>query len=74
MKVQGAGAGARMVGAVGLMTTTFGLCAAFLPTSDVTSVGLFETKMIVGVAGPTAFGWFLFTRAQRARRDSEQRL
>ena len=48
------------------MTTVVGLCAAFLPTADVTSVALFETKMVVGVVGPTAIGWFLFKRAQRA--------
>jgi hypothetical protein len=28
-------------------------------------VALFEVKMIVGVVGPTALGWFLFKRAQR---------
>jgi len=64
-RVAGAGAAARTSGIVGLVTTTFGLGAAFLPTGDVTSVVLFETKLIVGVAGPTALGWFLFKRAQR---------
>jgi glutamate:GABA antiporter len=57
---------ARAAGAVGLATTVFGLGAAFLPTADVTSVPLFETKLIVGVVGPTALGWFLFKRAQRS--------
>ncbi|MGH9140034.1 MAG: hypothetical protein ACRD2I_02700 [Vicinamibacterales bacterium] len=38
-----------------------------VPTSDVTSVSLFEVKMIVGVVGPTALGWFLFKRAQRTQ-------
>jgi len=62
----GAHAAARIAGVIGLVTTVFGLAAAFLPTSEVTSVALFETKLIVGVAGPTALGWFLFKRAQRS--------
>jgi amino acid transporter len=64
-----AGAFARAAGIVGLCTTIVGLSAAFLPTSDVTSVVLFETKMIVGVAAPTSIGWFLFKRAQRDRAE-----
>jgi amino acid transporter len=59
--------GARAAGVLGLCTTVVGLGAAFLPTSDVTSVALFEMKMIVGVVGPTALGWFLFKRAQRTQ-------
>jgi amino acid transporter len=59
-------AAARAAGVVGLATTVFGLGAAFLPTADVTSVPLFEMKLIVGVVGPTALGWFLFKRAQRS--------
>jgi glutamate:GABA antiporter len=66
IKEQGVSAGARAAGVVGLATTAFGLGAAFLPSPDVTSVALFETKMIVGVVGPAAVGWFLFKRAQRA--------
>jgi len=62
----GAHGAARIAGVIGLVTTVFGLAAAFLPTSDVTSVALFETKLIVGVVGPTALGWFLFKRAQRS--------
>jgi hypothetical protein len=27
---------------------------------------MFEVKMVVGVVGPTAVGWYLFKRAQRA--------
>ena len=57
---------ARLAGVLGLCTTSIGLGAAFLPTSDVTSVALFETKMVVGVVGPTALGWVLFKRAQRS--------
>jgi hypothetical protein len=26
---------------------------------------MFEVKMVVGVVGPTAVGWYLFKRAQR---------
>jgi amino acid transporter len=57
------GAWARLAGVVGLSATTIGLAAAFLPTSDVESVIVFETKMLVGVVGPTAIGWFLFRRS-----------
>lgn len=64
-KTGGAGIGARFAGVIGLVTTVIGLCASFLPTADVTSVVLFEVKMIVGVAGPTAVGWYLFKRARR---------
>ena len=64
-KTDGVTAVARAAGILGLCTTVVGLAAAFLPTADVGSVGLFETKMIVGVVGPTALGWFLFKRAQR---------
>jgi amino acid transporter len=62
--------GARAAGVLGLCTTVIGLGAAFLPTSDVTSVALFEVKMIVGVVGPTALGWFLFKRAQRTQLEA----
>jgi amino acid transporter len=60
-------AGVRVAGMIGLLTTLFGLGAAFLPTADVTSVILFETKMLVGVVGPTSVGWLLYKRSQRAR-------
>src|SRR5262245_10073224 len=63
-KTSGVTIWARIAGRVGLATTVVGLVAAFLPTSDVGSVAVFETKMVVGVAGPTAIGWFLFRRAQ----------
>jgi len=65
-KTQAAGRAARAAGAVGLCTTVIGLVAAFLPTADVTSVFVFELKLILGVAGPTALGWLLFKRAQSA--------
>jgi len=63
-------AAARAAGVVGLCTTAVGLCAAFLPTADVASVPIFETKMIAGVAGPTALGWLLFKRARRLEREA----
>ena len=36
-----------------------------LPTADVASVLVFETKLVIGVVGPTAIGWILFRRASR---------
>jgi len=65
-KTSGVGIGARCAGVIGLVTTVIGLGASFLPTADVTSVMMFEVKMAVGVVGPTAVGWYLFKRAQRA--------
>src|SRR5262245_39638217 len=64
-KTAGVSALARAAGVVGLLTTVVGLLAAFLPTADVASVLVFETKMVIGVVGPTALGWWLFKRAQR---------
>jgi amino acid transporter len=58
--------GVRVAGLVGLTATLIGTAAAFLPTSDVDNVLLFELKLLVGVIGPTAIGWFLFTRTTRA--------
>jgi amino acid transporter len=66
-KTSGVAAGARAAGVLGLVTTLFGLGSAFLPTADVTSVVLFETKMLIGVVGPTSVGWLLYKRAQRNR-------
>jgi hypothetical protein len=65
MKTSSVGLGARFAGVIGLVTTAIGLGASFLPTADVTSVMMFEAKMVVGVVGPTAVGWYLFKRAQR---------
>lgn len=55
--------GARAAGWVGLATTIVGMTVAFLPTSDVTNVWLFELKLIAGVAGPVGIGWFLHARS-----------
>ena len=54
---------ARAAGAIGLTTTLVGMVAAFLPTSDVTNVWLFEMKLVAGVAGPVGIGWFLHARS-----------
>lgn len=64
-KTTGVSALVRAAGIVGLCTTLVGLGAAFLPTADVSSVVVFEAKLLVGVIAPTALGWFLFRRAQR---------
>ena len=60
------GRAGRTAGVVGLATTVVSLVAAFLPTADVTSVAVFESKLVAGVVGPTALGWFLFERSARA--------
>jgi glutamate:GABA antiporter len=65
-KAAARGSAAHVAGLVGLSATLIGMVAAFLPTSDVDNVLLFEAKMLVGVVGPTAIGWFLFTRASSA--------
>ncbi len=57
---------ARGAGMVGLVTTVVGLVVAFLPTSDVDDVWTFELKLVAGVLGPLAVGWYLFRRAERA--------
>lgn len=69
VKTSRVGTAARSAGIVGVGATLVSLAAAFLPTSDVTSVPLFEAKMIIGVVGPTALGWVLFKRAQRNARE-----
>ena len=68
VKTTGVGMVARLAGSVGLCTTVVGLGAAFLPTADVASVPVFETKMLVRVVAPTAVGWLLFRRSQRSAR------
>lgn len=65
-KTRDVGPFGRAAGWVGLGTTAVSLVAAFLPTADVTSVLVFESKLIVGVVGPTALGWFLFRRSASA--------
>jgi glutamate:GABA antiporter len=65
LKTSGVSLVVRLAGAVGLVTTIFGLGAAFLPTSDVANVLVFEIKLVIGVIGPTALGCFLFWRTRR---------
>lgn len=69
-RTAGVSGAARAAGIVGLTTTMVGLGAAFLPTADVASVPIFETKLVVGVVGPTALGWLLFKRARRVSLDA----
>ncbi|MBI3264978.1 MAG: APC family permease [Acidobacteria bacterium] len=66
MNLEGTGATGRVSGAAGLVATAFGIVAAFFPTSDVRSVAVFETKIALGVLGPTAIGWLLYLRSRRS--------
>jgi glutamate:GABA antiporter len=56
---------ARAAGWIGLAATVISLCAAFLPTADVTSVLFFEMKLAAGVVIPTTIGWLLFRRSKK---------
>jgi amino acid transporter len=56
---------ARAAGWIGLAATVISLCAAFLPTADVTSVPVFELKLAAGVVIPTTIGWLLFRRSKK---------
>ncbi len=59
----------RVAGLVGLLTSVFGIAAAFIPTSDVDSVVVFETKMLLGCLIPVVIGFILFARARKAARS-----
>jgi hypothetical protein len=59
----------RVAGAVGAMVTSAGMITAFLPTGDVTSVVVFELKMVAGVGGPVAIGLWLYWRSPGRRRS-----
>lgn len=65
IKLGEAGAVGRLAGVLGLGATTFGIVAAFLPTPDVRSVVVFETKIVLGVLGPTVIGWGLYWRSKK---------
>lgn len=65
-RLQGMRPPARVAGWIGLAATLVGMVAAFIPTSDVEQVLLFELKTVVGVVVPIALGWYLFRRARRA--------
>jgi amino acid transporter len=54
----------RVAGAVGALVTAAGMVTAFLPGEDVTSVVLFEWKMVAGVGGPLAIGLWLYRRSR----------
>jgi len=65
IKIAGVSSAARIAGAIGFAATVVSLVAAFLPTADVASVAVFETKLAIGVIAPTAIGWLLFKRARK---------
>jgi amino acid transporter len=73
IKTTGVSTGARLAGGIGLITTLVGLCAAFLPTADVSSVMIFELKLVTGVVGPTAIGLFLFWRSRSSQASSSSK-
>jgi amino acid transporter len=60
----GASARARTAGAVGAAITAAGILAAFLPDESVTSLLVFEGKMLAGVFGPVLLGLWLFRRSR----------
>jgi amino acid transporter len=69
LTLEGATARERVAGGVGAATTTAGILAAFLPDESVTSVAVFEAKMLAGVFGPILLGRWLFTRSRRLSRE-----
>jgi len=58
----------RVAGAVGALVTAAGMVTAFLPSADVASVVLFESKMVAGVGGPLVIGLWLYRRARAQAR------
>jgi amino acid transporter len=68
MLLDGVGRGSRIAGALGLVTTLFGIGSAFIPTGDVDNVVVFETKMLLGCVVPTAIGLAFYLRA-RSRKE-----
>lgn len=56
----------RVAGGVGALVASGGLLAAFLPDDGVTSLVVFESKMVVGVVGPLLVGIWLFRRSRRS--------
>ena len=63
--LDGAAARDRFAGGVGAAVTAAGILAAFVPDESVTSVAVFEGKMLAGVVGPILLGQWLFARSQR---------
>lgn len=66
MRLDGASPFARTAGLVGLLTSIIGIAAAFIPTGDVDSIMMFETKMLLGVVVPNLIGLALFVRSKRS--------
>ncbi len=60
----------RLAGTTGLTVTALGIVAAFVPTSDVDRVLIFQGKLLAGVCGPVAIGLVLYARARRMSGDS----
>jgi glutamate:GABA antiporter len=55
----------RAAGGVGALITSAGILAAFLPDDNVSSVAVFELKMLAGVFGPLIVGLWMFARSRR---------
>jgi amino acid transporter len=72
MKTDDVTRSSRFAGIVGLLTTSLAMMAAFLPTSEVSNVLVFEIKLGVAVAGTTALGGVLYWRGRSRirRRDA----
>jgi amino acid transporter len=56
----------RAAGAMGFAVTLLGIVAAFVPTSDVDRVLIFQGKLFAGVAGPIGIGLVLFARVRKS--------
>ena len=56
----------KAAGLVGCLSSVVGIGAAFIPASGVTSVAVFEIKMLVGCLMPIGLGFLLFLRSQRS--------
>jgi amino acid transporter len=63
--LEGASARERAAGIVGTVITAAGMLAAFVPDESVTSMAVFEGKMMAGVLGPVLLGLWLFSRRRR---------
>lgn len=60
-----------MAGSCGLATTVVAMGVAFIPSHQITSIGLFETKMVSGTLlfiGLAAFFFFVYGRRKLARK------
>jgi hypothetical protein len=60
-----------MAGSCGLATTMLAIGVAFIPSHQITSIGLFEMKMVSGTllfVGLAAFFFFVYGRRKTARK------